>query len=159
MKKIPFLSFILVFMISSSVQAFEWAYSFVVWDGKEYEVKQAELIDESEIEKRIGEVKTEPYYYSDKTDAMTYSGDASNVYPIGTPYYEIRGVSTSTAIAVKVDNKWVRADYVREAPQHIMDTITKTKTFNIAPVVIIGLNLIVLIFLAIKKSKRRNEFN
>ena len=39
MKKIPFLTIILVFLISSSVQAFEWSYSFVVLDGKEYEVK------------------------------------------------------------------------------------------------------------------------
>ena len=145
-------------MISSSVQAFEWAYSFVVWDGKVYEVKKDELINESEIGKKIGKVKTEPYYYSDRTDAMRYSGDASNVYPIGTPYYEIKGVSTSTAIAVKVDNKWVRADYVREAPKYIIDTVKKT--INIALIVMIGLLLIGLVYRAIKKSKKhRNQFN
>ena len=148
-------------MISSSAQAFEWAYHFVVWDGKEYEVKQEELIEESAIGKKIGKVKTEPYYYSDRTDAMTYSGDASNIYPIGTPYYEIKGVSTSSAIAVKVDNVWIRADYIRDAPQPMMDTVTeiKAKTLNIVPFAMIGLILIGFIYLAIKKSKRRNTFN
>ena len=70
---------------------------------------------------------------------MTYSGDASNFYPIGTPYFEIKGVSTATAIAVKVDNVWLRADYVQDAPQHVMDPLTKI--LNIVPFVIIGIIL------------------
>ena len=157
MKKITFLSIILVLIISSAVQASEWAYHFVVWDGKEYEVKEEIRIDESEIGKRIGKVKTEPYYFSDRTDAMRYSGDASNFYRIGTPYYEIKGVPTSTAIAVKVDNGWVRADYTREAPKYFIDTVKKT--FNIVLVAMIGLILIGFIYRAIKKSKRRNTYN
>ena len=83
---------------------------------------------------------------------MRYSGDASNLYPNGTPYYEIKGTPTFTAIAVKVDNQWVKAEYVRKAPQHtdensreatqqIEDTVT-TKTFNIVPFVSTGLLLI-----------------
>ena len=53
MKKITFLSFIFVLMISSSVQAFLWAYPFVAWDGKEYEVKEDVLLQKSEIEKEL----------------------------------------------------------------------------------------------------------
>ena len=123
-------------MISSSVQAFEWAYSFVVWDGKKYEVKE-ELIEESEIGKSIGKVKTQPYYYSDYTDAMKYYGNASNVYPIGTQYYEIKGIPTSDAIAIKEDNQWVKAVYVDKAPFHIMNILTNP--FFIFTIVIIAL--------------------
>ena len=54
---------------------------------------------------------------NDNTNAMRYSGDASNLYPNGTAYYEIKGTPTFTAIAVNVDNQWVKAEYVRKAPQ------------------------------------------
>ena len=154
MKKITFLSFILVLMISSSVQASEWAYPFVVWDGKEYEVKEAILIDESEIGKRIGKVKTEPYS-DNRSSAMRYYGNASNVYPVGTPYYEVKGVSTATAIAVKVDNGWARADYIREAPKYFMDTVKKT--FNIVLFSIIGVISIGYIYRAIKRRNQKHS--
>ena len=151
MKKITFLSFFLVLMISSSVQALVWAYPFVTWDGKVYEVKEEELLQKSEIGKRIGKVKTQPYYIDKaRTEAMAVSGDGSNVYPIGTPYYEIKGVSTSTSIAVKVGNKWIRADFVhiQETPQHKKDSLTKLQ--NIAPFVIVGLILIGFFYRVIK---------
>ena len=147
MKRIPFLTIILVFCISSSVQAFEWSYSFVVWDGKEYEVKIEEMIVESEIGEKIGKVKTQPYYYSD-TDAMKYYGNASNIYPIGTEYFEIKGISPSTAIAVKVDNEWIKADYVRNAPYHIMNTLTNV--LYIVPAFII----ILFIIFRVKKMRQ-----
>ena len=148
MKRIPFLAIILVFCISSSVLAFEWSYSFVVWDGKEYEVKIEEMIVESEIGKKIGKVKTQPYYYSDRSDAMKYYGNASNVYPIGTEYFEIKGISPSTAIAVKVDNEWIKADYVRNAPYHIMNTLTNL--LYIVPAFII----ILFIIFRVKKMRQ-----
>ena len=143
-------------MISSSVQAFQWAYYFVAWDGKVYEVKEEELVQKSDIGKRIGKVKTQPYplelpNYA-RTDAMTYSGDASNIYPIGTPYYEIKGVSTSTAIAVKVDSAWIRADYVQDAPQHKINALTKI--LPIVPFVLVGLILIGF-FYRVKKIRRQ----
>ena len=159
MKRIAFLSVLFIFMILPSVQAFEWAYSFVVWDGKVYEVKE-ELIKESEIGKRIGKVKTEPYYSGDMTrpNEMTYYGNASNVYPIGTPYYEIKGTSTSTSIAVKVDNQWIKADYIQNAPYHVMNTITNP--FVIATAVIIIL-IIFECFFRVKRvlrQKNRNQY-
>lgn len=160
MKKITFLSFILVLIISSYVQAFQWPYSFVAWDGKEYEVKKEELLQKSEIGKRIGKVKTQPYPLDSDLrieGAMTYSGDASNVYPIGTPYYKIKGVSTSTSIAVKVGKEWIRADYVQDAPQHVVDPFTKI-LHNIVPVVIIGLILIGFIYRSKKLKNRQNQF-
>ena len=73
MKKIAFLSLILVFIVSSPVQAHKWAYKFVVWDGKVYEVKEEQKIEESEIGKSIGEVKREP-----NSKTYRYYGNASN---------------------------------------------------------------------------------
>ncbi|MGG0716228.1 hypothetical protein ABE096_01325 [Robertmurraya massiliosenegalensis] len=135
MKRIMLLSLLLIFMISSSVQALSWAISFVVWEGKVYEVKQEEIIENSEIGKIIGEVKTKP-------DDMTgdYYGDASNFYPIGTKYYEIKGTSTSTAIAVKEENQWVKAVYVHKAPFHIMNVISNF--YFISAVIIIALIIV-----------------
>jgi hypothetical protein len=135
MRKITFLSLVLILMISSSVHALSWAISFVVWKGKVYEVKQEEIIEESEIGKIIGEVKTTP-------DDMTgeYYGDASNSYPKGTKYYEIKGISTSTAIAIKNDNQYIKAIYVHKAPFHIMNVITNI--YFLSAVVIIVLLII-----------------
>ena len=149
MKKITLLSPLLAFMICSSVQALSWAIIFVAWEGKIYEVKQEEIIENTKIGIIIGEVKTKP-------DDMTgdYYGDASNFYPIGTKYYEIRGISTSDAIAIKEDNQWVKAVYVHKAPFHIMNILTNQ--YFIFSIVIIALILIGVIFRN-KKSRTRNN--
>lgn len=115
MKRISLLLLLFIFMISSSVQALSWAYPFVVWKGKVYEVKHEEFIEDSEITKVIGEVKTKPNDMTGK-----YYGDASNYYPKGTKYYAIKRTSTSIAIAVKENNRWVKAGFVHKAPFHIM---------------------------------------
>ncbi len=145
MKRITLLSLLLVFMISSNVQALSWAFSFVVWNGKVYEVKHEEIIADSEIGKVIGKVKTKP-------NEMTgsYYGNTSNYYPRGTKYYEIKGTSTSAKIAVKEDHQWVKAVYVHKAPFHIMNVFSNI--YYIFAVVIIALIVVVIVFL-IKKSK------
>ena len=120
MKKIAFSSLLFVFLISSTVQALSWAITFVVWEGKVYEVKQEELIENNEIGNIIGEVTTKP---NDRTGS--YYGNASNFYPIGTNYYQIKGTSTSNAIAIKEEKQWVKAVYVRKAPFHIMNLLTQ----------------------------------
>ncbi|RDU38029.1 hypothetical protein DRW41_00165 [Neobacillus piezotolerans] len=119
MRRIALLFLLLLFMISTSVQALSWAYPFVVWEGKVYEVKREELIEKNKIGKTIGKVKTKP-------DDMTGShyGNASNYYPVGTKYYEIKGTSPSVAIAVREDNRWVKAVYAHKAPFHIMNILT-----------------------------------
>lgn len=139
MRRITVLSLLLIFMISSSVQALSWAYPFVVWKGKVYEVKQEETIEDSEIGKIIGKVKTQP---NDMTG--NYYGNASNYYPKGTKYYEINGQSTSTAIAVKDDNKWVKAVYVHKAPFHVMNVLSNflfLSVIAIIALIIIGVIL------------------
>lgn len=110
------LLFVLIF--TSSAQALSWAYSFVVWNGNVYEVTD-EIVVENEIGKSIGEVKTTP---NDMTGE--YYGDASNVYPIGTKYYEINNVSTDKAIAVEAkENQYHKAIFIRKAPLHWMDIV------------------------------------
>lgn len=147
MKRIPLLSLLFIFMISSSVQALSWAYPFVVWKGNVYEVKQEEFIEDSEIVNIIGEVKTKP---NDMTG--NYYGDASNYYPKGTKYYAINGISTSMAIAVKENNHWVKAVFVHKAPFHIMNVISNI--YFISVVVIIALLVIGVILFRTKKSKK-----
>lgn len=135
MRRIVLLSLLFVFVISSSVQALSWAYPFVVWKGKVYEVKREEMIGDRNIGKVIGEVKTKP---NDMTG--NYYGDASNYYPKGTKYYEIKGTSASAAIAVEEDNQWVKAVYVHKAPFHIMNVISNF--FFISAVLIIALIIV-----------------
>lgn len=138
MKRTTLLTLIFVFIIASSVQALSWAYPFVVWKGKVYEVKQEEVIAESEIGQMIGKVKTKP-------DDMTgsYYGNASNYYARGTKYYEIEGISTSTEIAVKGDNDWVQAVYVHKAPFHILNIFSnKVFMFGIIATVLIAMGVI-----------------
>lgn len=118
MKKVSLLTLVLVFIFASSVQALSWAIIFVVWDGKVYEVKQDETIDPGKIGKVIGGVETQPDEETGK-----YYGNASNYFPIGTKYYEIKGISTSDAIAIKENDQWIKAVYVHDAPFHIMNII------------------------------------
>lgn len=149
MKKITLLSLLIVFTIATSVQALSWAITFVVWEGKVYEVKQEEMIKKNEIGKIIGEVKTKP-------DDMTgdYYGDASNFYPIGTKYYEIKGIPSSNSIAIKEANQWVKAVYVHKAPFHIMNVLSNP--FFIFSLIIISLIIIGLIFRTKKLKKQRS---
>jgi hypothetical protein len=146
MRKITLLTLLFTFIISSSVQALSWAIPFVVWKGKVYEIKQEEIISESEIGKKLGEVKTVP-------DDMTgeYYGDASNFYPIGTKYYEIIGTSPSKAIAVKEESQLVKAVFVHKAPFHLLNVFSN-------PIFLILGGIIVLIIIrAIIRAKKLNK--
>ncbi|QFF99249.1 hypothetical protein PB01_10625 [Psychrobacillus glaciei] len=146
MKRITLFSIFFIFIISSTAQALTRAYPFVVWEGKVYEVKQEEIIVNSEISKMIGKV-------SEKVNDMTgeYYGDASNYYAKGTKYYEIRGISTFTAIAIKEDNQWVKAVYVHKATFHLMNIFSNL--FFLAAVLIVVMILIGVIF---RNKKNKN---
>lgn len=108
MKKVLMLFSILIFM-TTSVQALDWAYSFVVWKGNVYEVTK-EKISENEIGRFLGKVRT-------KSNDMTgsYYGNASNAYPIGTKYFEINGELPENSIAVEIENnQWLKSIYVHK---------------------------------------------
>ena len=71
-----------------------WAYAFVVYNVNIYVISEAH-VDPKQIGKKIGKVTK----YSDNEG--TYSGNFSNKFPKGTEYYEIQGVTTKEAIAIK----------------------------------------------------------
>jgi len=73
----------------------DWAYSFVVYSGDIYEISVDGLIPSNEIDKKIGQVTR----YSDHEG--TYSGNFSNIYPKGTPYYSIKNIDPKEIIAIK----------------------------------------------------------
>lgn len=147
MKRVVSLSLILVFLISSSVQAHQWAYPFVVWEGKVYKferiidengikVNQEYILNEGEIGKVIGEVKTKA---NDNTGE--YHGDASNYFRIGSKYHEIIGTPTSSAIAIKDGDKWIKTIYVSKAqkvngPPLTIREVVKNIYFQSASVII-----------------------
>lgn len=75
---------------------------FVVWNGDIYEVTSEKV---NNVGKEIGEVTK----FSDTEG--TYTGNFSNVFPVGTKYYEIQGVDTKISIAVKTpDGSYAKAD-------------------------------------------------
>jgi len=139
MKRMMLVTIVLIVFISTSVHALSWAIPFVVWTGNVYEVKEEVMLESNQIGKRIGKVKTQP-------DDMSgsYHGDASNFYPIGTEYYEIKGIATGRAIAVKDDGKWIKADYVHKARFHILNVFTNSNF--VSAVFVIALLLIGVFF-------------
>lgn len=149
MKRIFVCSLLFVFTLSSTAQALSWAYPFVVWDGKVYEVKQEEIIEENKIGKNIGKVKAVPNEMTGK-----YYGDASNYYAKGTKYYAIDDVSTVSAIAVEDGDQWVKAVYVNEAPFHILHII-----YNMYFIIAVILAVLVIIGFVLrnKRDHHNNE--
>lgn len=104
MKKLTLLFCIFFLYISTEVSA-SWAYRFVVYNHGTYEVT-GEQIDSDRIGKKLGKVTR----YSDREG--TYGGNFSNVYPKGTTYHEILGISPQKQIAVKTGTEaYVMAEY------------------------------------------------
>src|SRR5690606_16016131 len=150
MKKTALLLVLLFFISSSTVVALSWAYQFVVWNGNVYKVLDESVL-EDEIGKKIGKVKTKPNDISGR-----YYGDASNAYPRGTKYFEIKGISNEEAIAVEVDdNQWKKAAFVHEAPFHWMNIVTKYM-IPVIGVVIVAI-LVAIIVLLYRGRKEANS--
>lgn len=76
-----------------------WISHFVKYEGNLYNETNEEI---DKVGNKLGEVE---FYLEKETDAQNFS---SNFYSKGTEIYEIDGVNTSDAIAVKVDNKYIK---------------------------------------------------
>ncbi len=97
------------FIVIRSVHA-DWAYEFVVNEGKSYIISD-NRVEPEQVDSIIGKVTK----YSDFED--TYSGNFSNHFPKGTKYYNIKGISTNEAIAIKLSNgSFIQANYNGEYP-------------------------------------------
>lgn len=139
--------FLLLFSITNSpVTALDWAFWFVVHEGKVYEVKEEERVSTNDIGERIGKVNTQADDYTGD-----YHGDASNYYKVGTRYYKITGVPIKEAIAVETSpNEYVKAIYKHDVP---IDK--KIDIFNVNTWIIVGLVLIIFLFIVVLISKQR----
>ena len=120
MKKPILFTLLFVLTFSSNALALTWAYPFVVWEGKVYEVMQEDVLPESDIGEAIGHVET-------AADDMTgdYYGNASNYYEKGTAYYALKGISSDEAIAVETgEGGYVKAEYIHRSAFHFMNILT-----------------------------------
>ena len=99
---IPVLALFLL-LFSTSAYALSWAYPFVSWNGRVYQVTDLTL-GEDLVSKKIGEVEVKPNEETGK-----YQGNASNEFDVGTAYYQIKDMKTDEAIAVQVDGQYRKA--------------------------------------------------
>lgn len=113
-------------------------------DGKSYIISDTQ-VESAQIGAKIGKVTS----YSDKEG--TYSGNFSNVYPKGTEYYEIKGISLKEAIAIKQDDgSFIKAAYGSEYEGKAFHL--KTVLFYIG-----GLFLLLIAFLFVKNNWKQSE--
>ncbi|MFD5017500.1 hypothetical protein ACFWMP_01215 [Paenibacillus sp. NPDC058367] len=120
----------------------DWAYSFVVYSGDIYEISDDELIPSNDIDKKIGQVTR----YSDHEG--TYSGNFSNIYPKGTPYYSIKNIDPKEIIAIKTHE----AEFVKAINKgQYANGQLESKTIWIS---ILGPLIIVLLIIWIMKRKK-----
>ena len=120
----------------------DWAYSFVVYSGDIYEISDSELILSDEIDTKIGQVTR----YSDHEG--TYSGNFSNTYPKGTPYYSIKNTNPKEIIAIKTDE----AIFVKAINKgHYANGQLESKTIWIS---ILGSLVIALLIIWVMKRKK-----
>jgi hypothetical protein len=115
----------------------DWAYRFVVNEGKTYMVSDQHVQPEHTGSK-IGRVT----FYSDQEG--TYAGNVSNYFPKGTEYFLIKDVDIHKAIAVKAsDGSFIQANYKGEYKGN------PESWSNILPYVFGGMLLIIVIFILI----------
>lgn len=140
-------SLLLVFFIGCtllvSTTFAKWAYAFVVYDGNVYVISEAHVDPE-----QIGKVTK----YSDIEG--TYSGNFSNQFPKGTEYYEINGVKTKEAIAVKEsEGVFIKANYNGKYDGIDENADSKKSWQDFVPYLLEVIWLTGIIFLVIKKRK------
>ncbi|WP_214825515.1 hypothetical protein [Exiguobacterium algae] len=148
MKRVIGLLLFLLFL-SRTASALSWAYAFVVYDGRVYEVLNMPIAV-SELGDVIGKVETA---VNDETGR--YYGNASNFYEVGTEYREVRGQSPDQVIAVEEDGVWKRAEYRFDSPYHVRELL------DLLGYVLVGVGLFGMIYLLIKwrRSLRKRDFS
>lgn len=119
-----------------------WAYSFVVNDGNIYVISETQ-IESNEIGSKIGKVT------KSSDEEGTYSGNFSNFFPKGTPYYKIKDIDINEAIAIKKsDGSFIKASYEGEYGGGTLDW-TKVTLY------IVGSFLLATVFILVLKYNRK----
>ncbi|MEK4350524.1 LPXTG cell wall anchor domain-containing protein [Paenibacillus sp. FSL R5-0475] len=142
MKKFIIVILAIIALLPLHAVSADWAGSFVVYSGDIYEISDDELIPSNEIDKKIGQVTR----YSDHEG--TYSGNFSNIYPKGTPYYSIKNIDPKEIIAIKTHE----AEFVKAINKgQYANGQLESKTIWIS---ILGSLIIVLLIIWIMKRKK-----
>lgn len=84
----------LVFCLVGCNSSASWAYEFIKFNDTKYIVTE-EKVESNILGQKLGEVK---HFLDEDGDSSELS---SNVYREGTDFFEIKGISSSEAIAVK----------------------------------------------------------
>ncbi|QGH35655.1 hypothetical protein GI584_17065 [Gracilibacillus salitolerans] len=143
MKKL-WISILLLFLIPTTLHALSWAYTFVVLDGRVYEVTD-EQINAALISKSVGEVTTQADDHTGK-----FYGNASNHFPIGTKYFKMEGTDINDAIAVEEQGTYLKAEFVERVPFHWRNIL-----YYLTPILfLIGL---IIIYRAREKVKKNYQ--
>lgn len=138
-----------VFILSASIlfpikSLADWAYAFVVWDDYVYVITEERVV---EVDKKIGHVTK----YSDREG--TYFGNFSNVYPKGTKYYSIQGISMDEAIAIQEeDGQYIKATRDGEYAGNKYGISNLASPFFVAAII-----LVVLIMMIGRNYKRKRR--
>lgn len=83
--------------------AASWAYAFVYYKSTNYVITKESVTD---IGEKLGQID---HYSSQETDIKEYKDDIfSNYYQKGTELYAIKGTDPASALAVKIDGKYVK---------------------------------------------------
>ncbi|UOQ86541.1 hypothetical protein [Gracilibacillus salinarum] len=106
------ISILLLLWIPTSLYALTWAYPFVVLDGRVYEVT-SDQVDPSDVGLLLGQVTK---VANEQTGS--FHGNASNQYPVGTKYFKMDKVDEKDAIAVKADQLYYKATFIKYMPFH-----------------------------------------
>jgi hypothetical protein len=154
LRKIKSLFFILLtgctFLASNTFA--DWKYAFVVYDGNIYVVSETH-IEPDKMGKKLGEVTV---YSHLESGGRIFSGNFSNQFPKGTEYYEIKGVNTKDAIAVKKsEGLFIKVNYQGKYGAIGKQVNSKYNWHNVLPYSIGVILLIGIICLFFKKRNSR----
>lgn len=91
---------------SENQSSADWNANFVVWKGHNYVVTK-EGIDKNTLGAKVGTINISLSNEKDVKEGETFS----NVYPVGTEIYEIKGVKNTKSLAVKNQDEFVKINY------------------------------------------------
>lgn len=84
----------------------DWNANFVVWKGHNY-IATNEVVDKNTLGAKVGTINNSSSNEIDVKKGETFS----NIYPVGTEIYEIKGIKNTKSLAVKNQDEFVKINY------------------------------------------------